>query len=132
MALCYNTYRNEEGKPHKTRKGNNMMKKYETSKYVALFDRPYHALLKICQARNIYVDPSRKYSKTEIIMMIAMDGTHAECVPERHPYRITQYANTRFAKLSAPQLSLLHWLENRGFLHQCEIEKLNDIEYEEP
>lgn len=81
MALCYNTYRNEEGKPHKTRKGKDMMKKYETSKYVALFNHPYKTLLEICQARNIYVDPSRKYNKTEIIMMIAMDDTHVECAP---------------------------------------------------
>ena len=109
------------------------MKKYETSKYVALFVHPYNTLLEICKTRNIYVDPSRKYSKTEIIMMIAMDGTHAECTPQRNFYRMTSCDNTYFVKLTDQQVSFFHWLDDQNILpSDSDLEESSDIKYEEP
>jgi len=105
------------------------MKKYETSEYVALFDHPYNTLLEICQARNIYVDPSRKYSKTEIIMMIAMDGA----TPQRSLYRIAFCDNTYFVKLTDQQVSFFHWLDDQNIIpSDSDLEKSDDIKYEEP
>lgn len=109
------------------------MQTYETDKYVELFNHSYQELLEICKTHNIYVKPARKYSKTEVIMMIAMDDTRAESALQRDCYRITACNETYWVKLTDQQVSFFHWLVDQDITpSNSDIEEACEIEYEEP